>query len=96
MRKNVILIIIDCLRVDHLGCYGYSRKTSPFIDSLAAKGTILEAAFANGPFTAASFLSILSSAYPLGKGKYRKPTAKSSIPFTVEALIAPNCFMAAS
>jgi len=65
MRKNVILITIDCLRADHLSCYGYKRKTTPFIDFLASKGVRFENAFANGPFTVASFLSILASAYPL-------------------------------
>lgn len=49
-RKNTILITIDCLRADHLSGYGYERKTSPFMDSLLAKGTKFENAFANGPF----------------------------------------------
>ena len=62
---NVILITIDCLRADYLSCYGYKRKTTPFIDFLAREGLCFENAFANGPFTAASFLSILASAYPL-------------------------------
>ena len=34
---NVILISIDALRPDHLGCYGYHRNTSPYIDKLAQK-----------------------------------------------------------
>ncbi len=33
-HKNVILIIVDALRADHLSAYGYRRKTSPFLDSL--------------------------------------------------------------
>lgn len=64
-KKNVILITIDCLRADHLSCYGYKRKTASFIDFLATEGALFENAFANGPFTVASFLSILASAYPL-------------------------------
>ncbi len=39
-RPNIILIIMDALRADHLGCYGYRRDTSPFIDSLVEKGVI--------------------------------------------------------
>lgn len=38
-RPNVLLISLDTLRADHLGCYGYSRETSPFWDKLAARGT---------------------------------------------------------
>jgi arylsulfatase A-like enzyme len=67
--KNVILITIDCLRVDHVGCYGYSRNTTPFIDALASKGTIFTHFFANGPFTSAAFPAILSSSYALDNGK---------------------------
>jgi glucan phosphoethanolaminetransferase (alkaline phosphatase superfamily) len=38
-RPNVILVVIDTLRADHLGVYGYSRPTSPRLDGLAAKHT---------------------------------------------------------
>ena len=37
-KKNVILIIVDALRADHLSAYGYQRKTSPFIDALIDSG----------------------------------------------------------
>ena len=37
-RPNIVLVSIDSLRPDHLGCYGYSRATSPFLDELAAAG----------------------------------------------------------
>jgi len=67
--KNVILITIDCLRTDHVGCYGYSRNTTPFIDALASKGTVFTHFFANGPFTSAAFPAILSSSYALDNGK---------------------------
>ena len=39
---NVLLIAIDTLRADHLGCYGWHRPTSPHIDRLAAKGVVFE------------------------------------------------------
>jgi hypothetical protein len=35
-RPNVLLVSIDMLRADHLGCYGYARPTSPEVDRLAA------------------------------------------------------------
>jgi arylsulfatase A-like enzyme len=37
---NIMLIVLDTLRADHLGCYGYERATSPHIDRLAAEGTV--------------------------------------------------------
>jgi len=61
---NIILITIDSLRYDHLGCYGYPRNTSPNIDSLAARGVKFLQAISNGGNTPASFPSILLSALP--------------------------------
>jgi arylsulfatase A-like enzyme len=68
-QPSVLLITIDCLRAQNMGCYGYSRNTTPFIDSLASQG-VLYNAFANGPFTAAAFPAILSSTYALDNGRY--------------------------
>ncbi|HEC88748.1 MAG TPA: hypothetical protein ENI52_05480, partial [Thermoplasmata archaeon] len=63
--RNVVLITIDCLRADHMSCYGYHRKTTPFIDSLAKKSLFFKNAFANGPNTRHSVPSFLTSTYPL-------------------------------
>ena len=46
--KNVILITIDCLRADHVSCYGYSRNTTPNLDELANKGILFKQAIVNG------------------------------------------------
>ena len=61
---DVILITVDCLRPDHLSCYGYKRKTSPNIDELGRTGTIFTNAFAHGGGTPESFPSILAGANP--------------------------------
>jgi len=60
---NVILYVIDTLRADHLGCYGYGRPTSPHIDSLANRGVLFERCIAQAPWTAPSAASYLSSLY---------------------------------
>ena len=39
---SVIVWMVDTLRADHLGCYGYERPTSPHIDALAADGVLFE------------------------------------------------------
>ena len=39
---NIILISIDTLRADHLGCYGYDKNTSPNIDKFASKGVLFK------------------------------------------------------
>ena len=64
-KKNIILITVDCLRHDHLSCFGYQRTTSPNIDDLAGRGALFHQAIANGPNTCCSFPSILTSTYPL-------------------------------
>ncbi len=63
-KPNIILITIDSLRANHLGCYGYHRDTSPNIDSLASKGAIFLEAISNGGQTPDSFPSILASVPP--------------------------------
>lgn len=65
---NIILVTIDTLRADHLGCYGYKRPTSPFLDSLAAEGTRFADASSAAPWTKPSTATILSGYYPSRHG----------------------------
>jgi choline-sulfatase len=59
-RLNVLLITIDTLRADHLGAYGYKRKTSPRIDALAREGVAFEGAYTYWPKTRGSFVALLT------------------------------------
>jgi arylsulfatase A-like enzyme len=61
---HIILIIVDALRPDHLGCYGYGRPTSPNIDRLAGRGARFENAYSNAPWTKPAVASIFTSLYP--------------------------------
>ena len=67
-KKNVVLIGIDALRADHLGCYGYNKETSPNIDDLSKKGIIFRNAFSCINATDPSFTTILSGKYPISHG----------------------------
>ncbi|MBX2798786.1 MAG: sulfatase [Myxococcales bacterium] len=67
-RPDVILLSIDTLRADHLGAYGYERDTSPFLDELAAEGTVFEAAWSPSPWTLPSHATMLSGALPAQHG----------------------------
>jgi arylsulfatase A-like enzyme len=58
------LILVDTLRADHLGCYGYGRKTSPHIDALAADGIVFENGWAHAPSTRYSMPAIITSRWP--------------------------------
>lgn len=65
---TVILISIEGLRADHLGCYGSTRATSPAIDALAAEGARFEWAFTQAPEGAAATASLLTGLYPTTHG----------------------------
>ena len=58
---NVILISIDTLRPDHLGCYGYKRNTSPRIDRLAAEGVLFENTISSTSWTLPAHAALFSS-----------------------------------
>ena len=60
---NLIFILIDALRPDHLGCYGYYRDTSPNIDEFARKSIIFTDALAQSALTELSLKSIFLSQY---------------------------------
>jgi choline-sulfatase len=61
---NVILLTVDSLRPDRLGCYGYKRNTSPHIDALAERGVLFRRAFSNSAWTIPCMMSILTSTQP--------------------------------
>jgi arylsulfatase A-like enzyme/Tfp pilus assembly protein PilF len=67
---NVVLITIDTLRADHLGCYGYKQIKTPNIDGLAAEGARFERAFAVVPVTLPSHSSMLTGTYPMLSGMH--------------------------
>lgn len=70
-RPNVILITIDALRVDHVSCYGYERQTTPFLDSLAERGSVFSNCHAPSCWTPPSMASIFTSVYPRTHGVRR-------------------------
>lgn len=67
-RPDVILLSIDTLRADHLGMYGYERDTSPFLDRLAAEGTVFDQAWSPTSWTLPSHTTMLSSWLPIHHG----------------------------
>ena len=62
--NSVILVIVDTLRADHLGLYGYSRPTSPHLDAWASEGVVFERAFSTSSWTLPSVASIFTGHYP--------------------------------
>jgi arylsulfatase A-like enzyme len=61
---DVLVIIIDALRADHLSSYGYDRPTSPSLDRFAAEGALFEQAYSTSSYTLPSHVSILTGLSP--------------------------------
>ena len=70
---NVLWFCIDTLRADHLGCYGYFRKTSPTIDRLAAEGVLFPQSRANAVVTGPGFTSMFTGRYAINNEWYLTP-----------------------
>ncbi len=68
---NFIVVVVDMLRPDHLGIYGYEKNTSPRIDELAENGLVFDAAYAPGTWTYASTVSLFTGLYPSSHGASR-------------------------
>lgn len=76
-RPNIVLIVMDSVRADHLSSYGYYRVTTPNIDKLTKQGVLFENAFSPATWTPPSHASIFSGKYPfqhktIGKNIYFK------------------------
>lgn len=69
-EDNIVLITIDSLRADHVGCYGYPKETTPNLDSFKKDSVVFTEAIANGSHTPISFPAILTSSYASMYGDY--------------------------
>ena len=84
---NVVFILVDTLRADHLGAYGYERTTSPFFDQLAASSILFENARSQASCTFPSVNSILTSRSTFDfLGEETRPGIPEGIPVLPEIL----------
>jgi Sulfatase len=68
---NILVIVVDTLRADHLSSYGYSRRTSPNIDRLVRKGVVFENAVSACSWTYPSHVSLVTGRYLFEHGTIR-------------------------
>jgi arylsulfatase len=61
---NIIVVMVDTLRADHMSLYGYERSTTPFIDRFASEAMVFERARSQAACTFPSVNSLLTSRYP--------------------------------
>jgi arylsulfatase A-like enzyme len=72
---NILLIVVDTLRADHVGVYGRSPSITPNMDALAERGTRFDRCSAAASTTLASITSVLTGTYPHTHGIYRNGIA---------------------
>lgn len=70
---DLLLIVLDTLRADHLGAYGYERPTSPFLDRWAAAGSRFATAISQSSWTRPSHRSLFSGLYPTSRQGLASP-----------------------
>jgi arylsulfatase A-like enzyme len=78
---SVVVIVLDSLRADHVGCYGYDRSTTPRIDAFAEGATRYTHALASAPWTLPSHASMLTGLHPFEHGAHT---------FAVESPVVDN------
>ena len=67
-KPNVVVITVNTLRADRLGCYGFEEARTPHIDRLAEEGVLVEHAIAATPITLPSHATIFTGLYPPAHG----------------------------
>jgi arylsulfatase A-like enzyme len=95
---NVILITLDTVRADHLGCYGYTRNTSPRIDAFADHATQYTHAISSAPWTVPTHASLFTARFSFEHGAHTfevdNPTANNVNPLSVRFLTIAEALQA--
>ncbi len=84
---NVVLLVLDTVRADHVSCYGYERLTTPRLDALAADGVLFENCVAPAPWTVPSHGSIFTGLYPTSHGAHAEHLALSPAHVTLAEVL---------
>jgi len=87
-RPNLILYMVDTLRADHLGAYGYRRPVSPRLDAFAADATLFETTVAQAPWTRPSVASVLTGLTPRVHGINRPHDGLAADAVTLAEVLA--------
>jgi len=72
-HPNILWLVVDALRFDRCGCYGYPKQTTPTLDRLAAEGLRANIAIAQGGYSLPSYATMLTGLYPTEHGLFRYP-----------------------
>jgi arylsulfatase A-like enzyme len=90
---SVLLVLVDTLRADRLGCYGGRRAATPAIDRLAQRGTLFESAFSQANWTLPSVATLFSGLYPSAHGVREERKRLASDPSHLAPLMLRNGYL---
>jgi arylsulfatase A-like enzyme len=93
---NVVLIVINALGADHLGCYGYLRNTSPNIDRLAQDAIAFNRAISQSYWTLPSLSTIFTSRYPAAHGVTSRDTRLDEVEMTLAEILKAQGYKTAA
>ncbi len=94
-HANLVIVVMDAARADHLGCYGYARDTTPHIDALAEDAIVFHNHFCEMPLTTASTISLFRSQYPDTHCAYYEVGEHDRASFTLASALACGGFRTA-
>jgi arylsulfatase A-like enzyme len=92
--KNVLLIVMDTVRAESLGMYGYARDTTPHLVRWAKRGITFDMAFSPAPYTFPSHASFLTGQWPSTLYAYWRPTLDPAYP-TLAGFLAARGYLTA-
>lgn len=95
-RPNVVIVLSDALRRDHVGFYGYQRDTTPNLDRLARESVVFEHAFAQSSYTKSSIASLFTSLYPSQHRAVNNDNALDRSYFTLAEILAEGGYRTAA
>jgi arylsulfatase A-like enzyme len=84
--RNLVIVLIDTLRRDHLGAYGYAKPTSPHLDALARESVLFERCLAPSSWTEPSTASLLSGLFPARHGAHEYARLPDDVTMLAETL----------
>ena len=98
--RNVLFVVMDTVRKDHLSCYGYDRETTPGLDGFADEAAVFEEAVAAAPWTLPSHASMFTGLYPGEHGATQEnpyleghPTLAQSLPDHASSCYSSNAWI---
>lgn len=89
-RPDIAIIVLDTVRRDRLSSYGYSRKTSPFLDALAANSTLFSEAYSTSCWTAPAHASLFTGLYPASHGSTQESWNLSEDLLTIAEVLSAS------